>query len=1057
MNALIDAALSHTRTVLSVLFVLTIWGITSYINIPKEASPDIPFPLILVEIPHPGISPVDGERLLLKPMEKRLLSISGLKELNAKALEGAAFISLEFDVDFDKDQALIDVREQVDIAKAELPADSEEPVVSELNAALFPVIAVTLSGEIPERKLHDISVELKDKLDSLPGVLNARLTGNREELLEVIVDPAKLEAYNVSQQELINAVTLNNRLVAAGALDTGKGRFSVKVPGLVETAEDVYNLPIKVSGEGVVTLSDLTEIRRTFKDPVGFARYNGSQAIAIQVVKRIGANIIEVAQSVRDTVEQERRFWPEGVETGFILDQSRFIEDALDQLQASILTAVSLVLIVVVAALGIRSGLMVGIAIPSSFLITFLILNQIGITINQMVMFGLVLAVGMLVDGAIVIVEYADRKMAEGQDRKTAYGMAAKRMFWPITSSTMTTLAAFLPMLLWPGLTGKFMSYLPITLIFILGASLFVALIFLPVIGSIIGRTQLQGSSELSALAADDGGSLDNLKGFMGRYVKLISFAVRQPIMIIGAAFAVILIIVSVFSNTKVNTTFFINGDPEFISIIVGARGNLSTEEKRDLTIDVERRLSGIQGIRATYSAIGGITEIAAGPETPPPDDMIARINVEFTSWKERDFSGKDIVRDIRESISDVPGLRIEIREQQDGPPVGKDIQLELSSDFYDVLQSETVRISQYLETIDHLNDLEDSLPLPGIQWELEVDREQAGRFGADIAQIGVMVQLVTNGVLLGEYRPDDAEDEVEIRVRYPYNERNIEQLDRLRIQTIDGLVPISNFVKRVPKPQVNKVDRRDGQKVLFVRASVDKDYTTIEDKVAEIEAWLLQADIDSRVSYKFRGADEESEAAEEFLGGAMLLALFLMALILLTQFNNFYHVALTLLSVIVSTIGVLLGIIITGQNFSVVMTGTGIVALAGIVVNNNIVLIDTFNRLRASGYELYDAIIRTSAQRFRPVLLTTVTTISGLLPMALEVNLDFFERRVSIGGPVAIWWVELSTAVIFGLAFATVVTLLMTPAMLALPEHIRRSTIFKRLRGEKPTMQPAE
>ena len=1057
MTALIDSALSHTRTVLSVLLILIIWGITSYINIPKEASPDIPFPLILVEIPHPGISPVDGERLLLKPMEKRLLSIDGLKELNAKALEGVAFLSLEFDVNFDKDQALIDVREQVDLAKSELPADSEEPVVSELNAALFPVIAVTLSGEIPERKLHEISVDLKDKLDSLPGVLNAKLTGDREELLEVIVDPSKLEAYNVSQQELINAVTLNNQLVAAGALDTGKGRFSVKVPGLVETAQDVYDLPIKVSGEGVVTLSDLTEIRRTFKDPDGFARYNGSPAIAIQVVKRLGANIIEVAGLVRNTVEQERRFWPEGVETGFILDQSKFIDDALDQLQASILTAVSLVLIVIVAALGIRSGLMVGIAIPSSFLITFLILNQIGITINQMVMFGLVLAVGMLVDGAIVIVEYADRKMAEGQDRKTAYGLAAKRMFWPITSSTMTTLAAFLPMLLWPGLTGKFMSYLPITLIIILTVSLVVALIFLPAIGSKIGRTQRQGSQELSALAADDGGSLADLTGFMGRYVRLISLAVRQPLKVVGAAFVAIFVIISVFANTKVNTTFFINGDPEFLSIIVGGRGNLSNEEKRDLTIGVERRLADIPGVRATYSAIGGITEIAAGPETPPPDDMIARINVEFTSWKERDFSGKDIVRQIRKNLADVPGLRIEIREQVDGPPVGKDIQLELSSDFYDILQSETLRIREYIETIEHLVDLEDSRPLPGIQWELEVDREQAGRFGADIAQVGVMVQLVTNGVLLGEYRPDDAEEEVEIRVRYPYEVRSIEQLDRLRIQTNEGLVPISNFVKRVPKPQVNKVDRRDGQKVLFIRAAVDKDFASIEDKVAEIEKWLLQADVDSRVSYKFKGADEESEAAQEFLGGAMLLALFLMALILLTQFNSFYQVSLTLLSVIISTIGVLLGIIITGQNFSVVMTGTGIVALAGIVVNNNIVLIDTFNRLRASGYELYDAIIRTSAQRFRPVLLTTVTTICGLLPMALEVNLDFFERRVSIGGPVAIWWVELSTAVIFGLAFATVVTLILTPAMLALPEYLRQSDLLNKLRRKKPTMQPAE
>ena len=1056
MTGLIDAALSHTRTVLSILLIATIWGIASYVNIPKESDPDIPFPFILVEIPHPGISPVDAERLLIKPMEKRLQSIDGVTELNAKAFEGMAFLALEFEVDFDADQALIDVREEVDIAKTDLPDDTEEPVVSEMNASLFPVITVTLSGDIPERKLHELSRKLKDKLDALPSVLNAKITGDREELLEVVVEPSKLETYNVSQQELINAVTMNNRLVAAGALDSGQGRFSVKVPGLVETAQDVYDMPIKVSGDGVVTLSDLAEIRRTFKDAEGYARFNGKPSIALQIVKRLGSNMIETSESVRETVLQESRFWPEGVEVGFILDQSTFIKDALGQLQAAILTAISLVMIIIVAALGVRSGFMVGLAIPTSFLLGFLVLNEIGFTVNIIVMFGLVLSVGMLVDGAIVIVEYADRKMAEGIDRSVAYGLAAKRMFWPIISSTATTLAAFLPMVLWPGLTGKFMSYLPYTLMIILTASLVVALICLPVLGSIFGKSQKLDSRELKALAMGESGPLEDIGGYTGRYVRLVTKAVHHPFRVLGLSVLIVTAIALSFLRFNVGTVFFIDGDPEFAAVIVGGRGNLSTEEKRDLAIGVENVIAQIPGVKAIATTIGGVAEIAAGPETPPPDDMIARINVEFKPWQQRQMTGKELINEIRLRLDGFPGLRIEVRREEDGPPVGKDIQLELRSDDGDILMAETARIRAFMDTLDGLIELEDSRPLPGIQWELYVDREQAGKFGADITQVGVMVQLVTNGVLLGEYRPDDAEDEVEIRVRYPYEYRSINQLDRLRVQTADGLIPISNFVTRTPRPQVNKIDRRDGQRVMFVRSNVAPD-VVIADKVKVIEAWLTKAEIDPRVFYNFRGADEESEAAAEFLQGAMLLSLFLMGIILLTQFNSFYHVVLTLSSVAISTVGVLLGIMITGQSFSMVMTGTGIVALAGIVVNNNIVLIDTYHRLRDSGYDLYDAVIRTSAQRLRPVLLTTITTICGLLPMALQVNLDYFGRDISVGGPISLWWVELATAVIFGLAFATLVTLVLTPSLLVLPDHLKKMPWLAKIAPTQKTIQPAE
>ncbi|MEO0830382.1 MAG: efflux RND transporter permease subunit, partial [Pseudomonadota bacterium] len=513
MNPLVKASVGRTRTVMTTMVLLVLAGITSYLSIPKEADPDIAIPFFFVSIPYPGISPEDGERLLVKPMETELRTLEGLEEITAFSSQGFAGIILEFDVSFDKDQALQEVREKVDLARAEIPTEAEEPIITEFNASLFPVLVVALSGDVPERALLERARKLQDAIEAVPTVLEAKLVGDREELLEVVIDPVKLESYNVSQRELINAVSLNNQLVAAGALDTGQGRFNVKVPGLFESREDVMGLAVKSSGEGVVTLDDIADIRRTFKDAESFARFNGGPAIVIEVTKRLGSNIINTNNAVRAIVAAETATWPKDIKISYTQDQSSWIYRSINSLEASIITAISLVMIVVVAALGMRSAILVGVAIPTSFLIGFFLLALSGLTLNMMVMFGLLLAVGMLVDGAIVIVEFADRKMAEGVDRVEAYISASSRMFWPIISSTATTLAAFLPMLLWPGVSGQFMSYLPLTLIFVLVASLVTALIFLPVLGSIFGKAEVTSQATLRSLSGAETGDVLAIEG----------------------------------------------------------------------------------------------------------------------------------------------------------------------------------------------------------------------------------------------------------------------------------------------------------------------------------------------------------------------------------------------------------------------------------------------------------------------------------------------------------------------------------------------------------------
>lgn len=1044
MNGLIDSALARTRTIMTILVMMVVSGIISYIAIPKEADPDIPIPVFYISIPHPGISPGDAERLLVKPMETQLRSLEGLEELRSIASQGHAGIILKFDVNFDKDAALLDVREKVDLARAKLPADTDEPTVKEFNAALFPVIVVTLSGKVPERTLYRHALELQDQLEAIPSVLEAELSGHREEQVEVLIDPARMEAYKVSPGELVNAVTMNNRLIAAGSLDTGNGSFAVKVPGLFETRQDIMSLPIKVSGDSVVTLSDLAEIRRTFKDANGYARFNGEPAIAIQVTKRIGENIIETNERIRAIIAEARERWPSAIKVDYMLDQSDFIMRSLGSLEASITLAIVLVMIVVVAALGMRSGILVGVAIPTSFMIGFLFFAVMGLTINMMVMFGLLLSVGILVDGAIVVVEYADRKMVQGLSSFESYRLAAKRMFWPIASSTGTTLAAFLPMLLWPGVSGKFMSHLPITLIVILTASFLTAMLFLPVLGSLFGKSDDVDSDVLALLDGAEKGDIRSLPGLTGRYVRMLDFLIYHPIRVLVATAAILITIFSLYMNFGNGTEFFVDTEPEQAIIMVSARGNLSALEASRIAQQVEEIILETEGFQALFSVAG--SGLGGGPgsggDTPP--DMIARMTLELLPYEQR-RPGAEILDELRKKVANLPGIHVEIRKRADGPPTGKDLQIQLVSNDFEAMSRTAGFIRTYMEeNIPELIDFEDERPLPGIEWELTVDREMSGRFGADITVIGAVVQLVTNGILLDEIRPDDSDEEVEIRVRYPEEYRTLAQLDRLRIPTANGLVPLSNFVTRKPTAEVSSINRIDGIRRIMIKASTAINPETgakynVDKVVNKVETWLAQQTLEPGVSYEFKGANEEQQKAADFLGKALLGSLFLMFVILLTQFNSFYHTFLTLSTVILSTFGVLLGMVITGQTFSVIMTGTGIVALAGIVVNNSIVLIDTYQRLIHDGMNAIEAVLRTAGQRLRPILLTTITTMFGLLPMALEFNVDFFSREVSLGGPVSVWWVQLSTAIIYGLGFSTLLTLILIPVLLAAPEILRQ------------------
>lgn len=1179
MTAIVDWAASRARMVLAFIAISLIAGGAAYGLLPKEGEPGIEIPVVFVSVPFPGISAQDSERLLVQPMETELSDLDGLARMTATAAEGYAGVALEFEFSWDKSQTIADVRDRMNNAESSFPQGVEKYSINEIVFSEFPIMIVNLTGAVPERTLLRLAKEMQERLEGLEPVLDAALGGHRDEMLEVVIDPLLLEAYNVTAGELIEVVANNNQLIAAGEVETEQGAFGVKIPASYADYRDVYELPIKVNGDSVVKLGQLAEIRLNFMDRDGTARYNGISTVALQVAKRKGYNLIETARLIRDEVEAERQTWPaelrQAVKVDTSNDQSFVVASMVSQLESSVLTAIALVMIVVLAALGTRAALLVGFAIPTSFLLCFAFLAVMDVAISNIVMFGLILAVGMLVDGAIVVVEYADKRIGEGSGPMKAYVEAAKRMFWPVVSSTATTLCAFLPMLFWPGVPGQFMGMLPVTLIFVLSASLVVALVYLPVMGGVAGRlerriddasqalrqalpwwalravlvplslyvvfigamqllnpgylTGIQGGGMAGPAAYLPGAALfligavltavtvgsvqtarhrrrvraGHRRTAFGQFIKLVA---GNPIMPVVTICAVIGIVVSVFSyygRNNLGVEFFVEDEPEQAIVYVRARGNLSLAEKDALVRQAEAVILATPGIESAFASAGAHDTDPGMQGIDAPSDAIGQVQIELTRWEDRprvpgapllfglletedvadQYDGNRIMADIETRLAEIPGISTEILNLARGPATGKPVHLRLRGESFDALLAAAEIARAKFEETAGLVDIDDSLPLPGIDWQIDVDVEKAGRFGTNVATVGGMVQLVTRGILLDTMRVDSSDEEIEIRVRLPDHYRVLATLDSLKVRTDDGQVPLSNFITRRPVQKLGELARVDQKRYFDVRANVvpglqkiidvetgdtvgyahspdesghggTPDYRSdlgsqeiasgLDDQtlrlvpvnaaehINSLTEWLETGPLPLGVEAEWSGDHEEQAESQTFLMSAFAGALGLMFIILLAQFNSFYNSALVLLAVVLSTTGVLLGMLVMQQPFSTIMTGTGIVALAGIVVNNNIVLIDTYQEY-ARYMPRIEAIVRTAEARIRPVLMTTITTMAGLTPMMFGISLDLINGGYTIDSPTALWWKQLATAVVFGLGTATVLTLVFTPSMLAL------------------------
>jgi multidrug efflux pump len=1017
------------------LFLLA--GIMSRASMPIEVNPNVTVPAALIMVRHEGISPEDGSRLLIRPIEKELKTLDGLEEMIATARESAIYLLLRFDINRDIDQVIADVRESVDRAKAEFPEETKEPVVNAISPSPEPDVVITFSGDrVDERDLFKAAKFYQRKIEGLSQVLETNLSGHREEVVEVVLDPSKLDFYKITAEELVQILGANNLLIPAGEMEAGEGRFGIKIPALIENEQDIRNIPIRSDNLGVITLSDIAEIQRTFKDPLGFSTLDGKPTIALDVRKRLKANSIDTISAVREIVGAFKGQFSQEIQIDYMFDSSEYAQSMVSELMGNILTAMLLVLALVVATLGIRSGLLVGFGIPFCLLGSMIIVNMMGFSFNFMVMFGLLLSLGMLIDGAIVVVEFAGTKIVQGISVKEAYLQSIRRMAVPVAASTGTTLAAFLPMLFWPGVSGNFMMYLPVTVFSVLTWSLIYALIFAPTLGISLAKigtknkTVVPASSELPSTL---------LTPLLNKYLKLLHLAIARPL--VTASLSVLLLVGIFYGYGKLGAglEFFTETENRFGMATLRAQGNLSVEEQRQITAQVEKRFSHLEDIKHIYASS------SAGQLMGQRDasrDQISSYLIELHPRAERTRSSIEAFAEIRALTKEIPGVYVTAASVEGGPPVGKDIQIQLSSNDREAMYREAKKIRSWMQSnVNGLRDIEDSLPLAGIQWELAVDRSQAAMLGVNVSSVGQMVQLVTNGMIIGEFRPDDAEQEVEIRVRFPESDRKLETLDNLRVNTAQGAVPISSFTQRQAKLRVDTIQRIDMMETVLVLANSEDGYLA-DDQVRQITQWLETEAINPKVKISFRGANEEQAESAEFLSTAFTLAMGLMLILLVAQFNSFYQALLILFSVVMSTAGVLLGLLVTQSIFSTILTGVGIVALAGIVVNNNIVLIDSYNHLRRnnSTMSIKDAVFEAAKSRFRPVMLTTVTTIAGLLPLATGFSVDMVNRKIEVGGMVASWWQPLASAIVNGLVVATVMTLLLTPAMLLVPHMIKNS-----------------
>ena len=1022
-------ALKRQVTVLALLVIIVVAGLYSYSTLPRESFPDITIPYVFVTTTYEGVAPADMEELITIPIERKLKGIDDVEEIRSTSAEGISTVAIKFLPKVDLDDALQKVRDKVDQAEGDLPADlQDDPVIKEVNFSDMPVIRVVLSGPFSLRRLQNLAEDIQDRLESISGVLEARLTGGLEREIHVEFDLDRVRAYNVPFSSIVGSLTNSNVNMPGGSMDIGEGKYLVRVPEDFQHPSEIFSIVAFVRDGKPVYLRDLATIKDAFKDPLTRSRINREKSVTIGVLKRSGENIVRVTDEVKRVVNDMRPELPQTLQIDLTADQSNDVRLMVSDLENNIISGLILVLAVIFFFIGGQSAIFVALAIPYSMFITFSLLTGFNVTLNMVVLFSLILALGMLVDNGIVIVENIYRHMQQGESRQEAAAIGTDQVAWPVITSTLTTLGAFSPMLFWPGIMGEFMRYFPMTLIMALSASLFVALVINPVLSARYQKIKTNKPAKKRASREP------LIKQF---YLVLLKWSLRHRWLVISSAVILLIAATLAFVFFGKGTEFFPDTEPRraYVNIKMPEGTNLDTSDQ--LVARIENVVSEYEDIRyviANIGAIGGDPFSQGGTGT-----HISRVVLDFKDFHDRSRPSSEIVKEVRQRIlKTIHGAEVQVEKEEEGPPTGPPINIEIFGEDILMLGELAARARKIIKDIPGLVDLKDNFVKGKPEIRVRVDKEKSALMGLDTYTIAYTVKSAINGVKAGVYR--EGKDEYDIIARLPERDRqSIKSLKRITVSGPQGEpIPLTSLAAVKLGSGIGAIMRLDQKRVVTVSGDVSG--RLANDVIKDIDARLSQQiDWPKGYSFQFTGEQEEQAKAQAFLGKAFFACIALILLILLTQFNSLVTPLIILASVVFSLIGVFLGLLITGTAFGIIMTGIGVISLAGVVVNNAIVLIDYINQQLAKGLSSTEALLRAGAVRFRPVMLTAITTILGLLPMATGISFDFGKMAFDIGGESSQWWGPMAVAVIFGLGFATLLTLILVPVLCSLAHGFRK------------------
>ena len=1032
-----QTALKRQTTVLALLLVIIIVGGYCYVTLPRESFPDITIPYVFVTTNYEGVAPEDMETLITIPIERKLKGLSDTKEITSSSAEGTSTVTVEFMPTVDIDDALRKVKDKVDEAKQDLPEDMpQDPMVQEMNLQDMPVIRVILSGPFSLRRLKVFAEKYEDRIEAIEGVLEVDIIGGLEREIHVEFDLDRVGAYNMPFMSLINAVNKGNINMPGGSMDIGDGKYMVRVPEDFKHPAEIFSIVAFVRDGKPVYLRDVAYIRDAHKDQLTRSRINEQPSVTLDVKKRTGENIVRVCDDVKKVVGEMRGEMPPKLQVDLTSDQSDDVKLILKDLENNILSGLTLVLVVILLFIGGRSAVFVALAIPYSMLITFIILTGFDISLNQIVLFSLILALGMLVDNGIVIVENIYRHMQEGKSRLQAARDGTNEVAWPVITSTITTLGAFFPMLFWPGIMGEFMGFLPKTLIMALASSLFVALVINPVLSA-----KFQTAKKNKNMVTDGENYLPTDLPLLKRmYLRLLRFSLRHRFLVV--LFALVLLISSVasFALFGAGTEFFPEADPRRANVTIKAPVGTNLDATDQLARQVENIVSEYEDIRHVITNVGSAGgHVFGGGGT---GTNLSVVSLDFKDFKDRSRPSPDIVDEVRTKVlAAIKGAEVRVEKQEEGPPTGEPINLEITGPDIEALGELTEKIRKLIEDIPGLTDLKDNFIKGKPEIRVEVDKEKAALLGLDTYTIAYTVKAAINGAKVGVYR--EGKDEYDIIARLPEKDRqSIEGLKRLTISGAHGEpIPITSVANFSLTSGYGTIMRKNQKRVVTI--SGKNTGRLANDIIADIGARLEAMTWPSGYTYEFTGEQEEQEESSAFLSKAFIATIFIILLVLMTQFDSVIYPFIVMTSVMLSLIGVFWGLLITNMPFGVIMTGIGVISLAGVVVNNAIVLIDYYRQLMDRGLDSRQALEKAGVVRFRPVMLTAITTILGLVPMATGVSFDFLSFSWEIGSESSQWWASMAIAVIFGLGVATLLTLVVVPVLCSLANSWRN--LFRR------------